>query len=329
MTTKTSKKKTPKTPAISSGPVVRVLSYGGGVDSMAMLVLAIRDGDLPDVVIFADVADGAVDRENQDPGEWPGTYRHVREVVIPLCAKLGVRFVWLGTDLYPIRPTKLVPGGARSLLKYFETGHSMPTRASRLCTSAAKVERIADFLAAEFPGRPVEMWIGFEAGEEKRAKKDPHAKRAKGDTRTSRFPLMEAGLCRCRCVELVRDAGFPVPRKSACVFCPFGSPNDFKTLRNDLPEQFDRVAAMEENCKTTGVRVVDGVVEGGKTLRFGYKLGDGTDPSLVEWVTETGRGTKKSGKPYTPRVMGCTVCGAKVRATKATGCDYLEEGSAS
>jgi hypothetical protein len=65
----------------------RVLSLGGGLDSFAMLVRAIQLGEPPDVVTFIDV--GAPG----DPGEWAGTYRHVREVVMPLCAHHGIEFV--------------------------------------------------------------------------------------------------------------------------------------------------------------------------------------------------------------------------------------------
>src|SRR6185437_4209536 len=73
----------------------RVLSYGGGLDSFAMLLLAILSGELPDVVVFVDVADGSPDRDPEDLGEWPGTYQHIREVVIPLCRAHGIEFVWL------------------------------------------------------------------------------------------------------------------------------------------------------------------------------------------------------------------------------------------
>ncbi len=48
---------------------------------------SLRDSDAaiwPDLVVFCDVADGSPSRDPEDPGEWPGTYRHIREVVIPL-----------------------------------------------------------------------------------------------------------------------------------------------------------------------------------------------------------------------------------------------------
>jgi hypothetical protein len=285
-----------------SGKTVRVLSYGGGLDSMAMLLLAIKNHDLPDVVVFADVSNASPTKDPTDPGEWPSTYRHLREVVMPLCRKHGLRFVWLTTDKYPIR-------GSRSLFGYFKQTHSMPTRQSRLCTSASKVERVRDFCRDEFPGRPIEMWIGFEAGEEERAKKDPHALSKRGSARTTRFPLIEARICRCRAEEMVRRAGFPVPRKSACVFCPFSSRGDFLTLKRELPRVFSEVEKLEAGGKLT---------RSGKTLRYGYEVGDDTDPKLREWVEKS---------PYKARVIICPVCG-KVRATKATGCDYLPDSRA-
>ena len=65
--------------------MARVLSLGGGLDSFAALVESIRRGCPPGRVAFVDVADPAHAR----PGEWPSTYRHLREVVMPLCDRGG------------------------------------------------------------------------------------------------------------------------------------------------------------------------------------------------------------------------------------------------
>lgn len=302
---------------------VTVLSLGGGLDSFAMLLDAIDRGELPDLVIFADVGDP----QRLDPGEWPSTYDHIELVVQPLCDELGIEFVWLDTDESPIR-------GERSLFKYFERTSSMPTRMSRLCTVASKVERIVDYLYKRYPTGPIEVWIGFEAGEEARAATDPHGKGKKSACRrTNRFPLIESKLCRCRCEALVKRWGFPVPRKSACTFCPFSSRGDFATLRSELPNVFARVAKLEENCKLT---------KSDKRLRYGYDRGDGTDPDLRTWIDygqrkdEQGnwKGAAKTQRRlqalsvYQPKRMGCDVCGATQRATKATGCDWLSEPAA-
>ncbi len=254
---------------------VRVLSYGGGLDSFAMLVDAIGRGELPELVVFADVADPA----HEDPGEWPETYAHIRDVAQPLCAAHGIEFAWLDSTAWPVR-------GERSLWAYYEKTTSMPGRVSRLCTSAAKVDRIRRYLQSRFAGQPLEVWIGFEAGEDERVERDPHAK---GDGwRVSRFPLIERRLCRCRAEALVRAAGHPVPVKSACVFCPFGTRGDFARLRAEYPEVFARLEGLERGSKLT---------RAGARMTFG-----GDERPLDEWTT--GR------KPYLPLVRTCTVCGA-------------------
>lgn len=270
----------------------KILSYGGGADSFAMLLDALDRGERPDAAVFADVGSA-----KGDDGEWPDTYRHIREHAMPICEKAGIAFYWITTEGYPIR-------GHESLLAYFEAKRLMPSRLSRLCTSAAKVERIAAFLGDQFPDEQFEVWVGFEAGEEIRAENDPHGTVRSADGRKNRFPLMERGLCRCRAVALIQQHGLPVPRKSACVYCPFGTRGDFQTLARELPATFDRVARMEENCRTT---------KSGKIMRFGYQKGDGTDPTLAEWIA----------KPYAGRKISCKVCGAAERATKAAGCGYL------
>lgn len=280
-------------------------SLGGGLDSWAMLLDQVARGNKPHGAIFADVADP----EHLDPGEWPGTYKYLREIIAPWCREQGIEFVWLSTKQSPIR-------GERSLFAYFERTSSMPSRMSRLCTSAAKVERIQRYLGDRYPDRLIEMWIGFGAGEEARALKDPHSKGRDNKRRINRFPLIERGLCRCRSEALVRRRGFPVPRKSACTFCPFSSRGDFKTLRDQLPQTFARVEALEEDCKRT---------RSGKVMRYGYEKGDGTDLALSEWIDYRTAANKSRRKLslYAPREMDCPVCGAK-RATKATACDWLD-----
>lgn len=278
-----------------------MLSYGGGLDSFAMLVESINRGCPPDVVVFCDV--GAAG----DLGEWPSTYSHIEQVAKPLCARHGIEFVTISGDDYPVR-------GERSLWAYYERTNSMPGRMSRLCTNAAKVERFAKWADERFPGQEIEVWVGFEAGEESRAARDPHGAKAARKprpgkaTRVNRFPLIEWELCRCRCEALVRKAGYPVPRKSACVFCPFSKRGDFQTLARELPEAFERIAAHEERAKLTrsGVKL--------RYFEFGQN-GKRVGLPLAEAVQ----------RPYSRQEKGCDVCGAAVAATKATGCDWLDD----
>lgn len=291
-------------------PPVRVLSYGGGLDSFAMLLDAIERGEPPDVVTFVDVTDP----EHIDPGEWPGTYKHISEVVEPLCKLHGIEFVWIDSTSYPVR-------NARSLFAWLEERGQIPvTGPNRICTIVAKVERFEKWMDDRFPGLEVEVWVGFEAGEESRAAADPNAgtgrKVKPGQARrANRFPLVEQNLCRCRCETLVQRLGFPVPRKSACTFCGYGTRGDWQTFARELPEHFARTVALEANKPPTKAGKKLSIM-GFRTLKNKAKEVTGyRAPPLPVFISQ----------PYRPKKVPCLVCGAEQRATKATGCDYLEE----
>lgn len=273
--------------------MIKILSYGGGLDSFAMLLGAVQRGEPPRYCVFADTGSGS----GRD-GEWPGTYRHIREIAVPFCAKHGIEFVWIDHKNYPVR-------GYESLISFFASKSMMLTRMSRVCTSAAKVERIERWIEDVVPaGEQIEVWIGFEAGEENRAANDPHNSKTCGSgvqRRVNRFPLIENNLCRCRCEIMVRQAGFPVPRKSACIYCPFNSKGDWKTVQAEQPVTFAMAESLEEQSKLTEKR--------GIKLRFS---GD-PDKPLQDWTAES----------YRPQTIACAVCGRAKRASKKVGSDWL------
>lgn len=296
----------------------RVLSLGGGLDSWAMLLDAELRGELPDFVVFVDVGDDGV------PGEWESTYRHIEEVVKPWCAARGIIFVEISAR------TGYLVRDARSLFGWLWDRHQIPVAGpNRICTRIAKVERFEAWLDKTFPGQEVEVWIGFDADELDRVEKDPNAGKPRGAThlgrlapwwrwtralawamshasRINRFPLIERGLCRCRCESLARASGHPVPRKSACKFCPYGSRGDWKAFAAQDPHGFEKTVEMENRKPLT--------------KKNGRKL------SIMAYDSRTQTGTPLPvyvSRPYRPRKVACGVCGSPQRASKATGCDYL------
>lgn len=286
----------------------KILSYGAGLDSFAMLVEAIQRGEKPDVCAFVDVGDIG----GKDPAEWPGTYRHIEEHAKPLCAREGIEFVTIDSKRYPVR-------NARSLFAWLKARKQIPVAGpKRICTIVAKVERFEAWVADRFPNQVCEIWIGFEAGEDDRAAKDPNAGKPSA-MRRNRFPLMQAGLCRCLCEKLVIAAGYPVPRKSACTFCPYGTKGDWQALRRELPKTFDKIAKLEADKPPTAKNGKKLSIMGYRTLKDkdGNPTGEYRAPPLHEFTNGI----------YRPKKIPCTVCGAEQRATKAMGCGYLSEAA--
>ncbi len=309
----------------------KVLSLGGGLDSWTMLLDGEARGELPDVVAFVDVGDA--DDRDAHPGEWEGTYRHVQEVVRPWCAARGIEFVEISARTgYPVRD-------ARSLFQWMWERNQIPVKGpNRICTIVAKVERFEKWLDERYPGREVEVWVGFDAAETDRVDNDPNTGKVRGPSygrapgkkaklrelvlawrwtkalawamtharRRNRFPLIERGLCRCRCESIARASGYAVPRKSACMGCCYNTKGDWQRLAVGEPTVFDKFVALEHKKPPTS---------NGRKLTIG------------EYDTKTQTGTPLRAfvaKSYTPKIIPCSVCGAPNRASKAAGCGYLE-----
>lgn len=300
---------------------VKILSYGGGLNSFAMLLYSIDQGVIPHYCVFADTGSGDKETWSRD-GEWYGTYRHIVEYAIPICEQYGIQFRWITQADSKVR-------GADSLLQYFEQLRIVPSTQNRYCTSSAKIERIEQWMWETFGDTPIEVMVGFEAGEESRRDKDPHGAKTCGQdypdgaapakkqkfhkpkypiNRVTSFPLIGAGMCRCRCEVYVRDRGFPVPRKSACWFCPFSKRGDWMKLAEQMPEQFARAAALEQNQKGG---------QEGQMYAFNSVQRKGVQVFVPLW--------EDIYMPYTPKVEGCPVCCRDLKATKAPGIEYLSE----
>jgi hypothetical protein len=61
-----------------------------------------------------------------------------------------------------------------------------------------------------------------------------------------RFPLIELGWDRERCIDKIRREGWPVPHKSSCFFCPSIQRNEVLNLP---PDQLRGIALMEPRAK--------------------------------------------------------------------------------
>lgn len=181
-----------------------------------------------------------------DDSEHPRTNQYVREVMQPWAADRG----------FPVHELqRTLRDGTRQTLwsrmmdyegdklrepipVYGWSGAPM----SRSCTADHKIKVLGKWIKANVPKEqlPCDVMIGISVDEIERANR---GKDEKWECR--HYPLLDLGLRRSDCVEIIKDAGLPVPPKSSCFFCPFHSLKTWSELRRDEPELFDRAVELE------------------------------------------------------------------------------------
>lgn len=218
---------------------MRIISYGGGVQSTAMIVLAAQ-GKLGkvDAALFSNVGDDS---------EHPRTNEYVREIMQP----------WAAERNFPVHELHrtLKDGTTQTLWQrmmdydgeklrepipvYGFSGAPM----SRSCTADHKIKVLGRWIRQNVPKDqlPCDVLIGISVDEIHRANR---GKDEKWERR--QYPLLDLGLRRSDCVEVIKDVGLPVPPKSSCFFCPFHSLNVWSELRRDEPKLFERAAILED-----------------------------------------------------------------------------------
>ncbi len=198
-----------------------VASFGGGVNSTAMLIGMVERGERCDLILFADTG-----------GEKPHTYAHVLEFS-----------EWLVAHEMPNITTVKSP--TVTLEQDCLTRHALPSVAYgfKTCSQRFKAAPQEKFLNG-LGVKEYTKLIGFDADEPQRAKPYPG----------NRYPLIEWGWGRDECIEAITRAGVTQPEKSACFFCPSSKKPEIMELRRQYPELAARAVAMEKNAELTSVK---------------------------------------------------------------------------
>jgi len=263
---------------------MRVISYGGGVQSTALVVLAVQGkiGHV-DAGLFSNVGDDS---------EHPDTLTFVREIAIPYAATHGLTI----HELQPTRKNEPITlyGGIMAdrvgdaIPVFGEAGNPM----RRVCTADFKIKTVHRWLKNNGVSKdnPATVCLGISTDEIERAGRGVSA-----NYEVREYPLLTLGLNRTNCEQIIRQAGLPVPPKSSCFFCPFHSETVWAELRRDHPDLFDKAQVLEDHLQSVksfrGLRQVyltrrgaihrtrlsDTVSAQGPTL-FGSEIGsDGCD----------------------------------------------------
>lgn len=198
---------------------ITVLSLGWGVQSFTLLAMS-SVGELSplDAAIHADT-------------------RHERTDTYMFAASWASYFAERGPDILTVGPDD----GGRVLRRpdvaipaYTDAGGMIP----RQCTSmwkVAPIRRETRRLMREHGVKNAEMWMGISLDEWQRMRKPDVA------YLQYRYPLVEKRMTRGDCIGWLQTHNFAVPLRSACVFCPFQSDQDWQAVMSDDQDRAEAI----------------------------------------------------------------------------------------
>ena len=212
-----------------------IVAYGAGTNSTAMLIEMRKRNIIPDLILFSDTG-----------GERPETYDYLNKFNC-----------WLVIHGMPkITTVKNVDkyGEIKTLERDCHRRKRLPSLAYGFKTCSLQYKKAPqEKFCNHFPpavnawgkGEKVIKAIGFDAGEERRAKGYEDEKYKDW------YPLIEWNIDRGGCEQIIKDAGLPQPGKSSCFFCPSMKKREIFELREQYPDLLKRALAIESNAELT------------------------------------------------------------------------------
>lgn len=192
----------------------KYLAFGAGVDSTALMLLLIDEGEQFETVFV-------------DHGtDMPETYDYVK---------------YLQDQGFTITIIKPDVQGFSDLYEFCWHKQILPSIMGRWCSDKFKVRP-----QSKYRKRPCVIYLGYDATEKRRALKVEKLTR-KGET--YRFPLIEKGITRRLSRKIIRDHNLRVPLKSGCYLCPLQSRSEWKKLLVNHPNLFKKTMLLEDRCK--------------------------------------------------------------------------------
>jgi hypothetical protein len=212
---------------------MRIFSFGGGVQSNAVMVLQAQGKVNYDKFIFSNVGD---DSEN------PKTLQYINQITLPYCKEHGIEFVELHRKIKGNIVTVLENCVGKNIdipIPAYMKGCG-PMR--RECTYHWKVELIVRYLKQSGASKTnkASVGIGISVDEWKRMKE------SRVEWVINDFPLIEQQITRQECIRIIADAGLPRPPKSSCWFCPYKKLSTWRVMQAEEPELFNKAVALEK-----------------------------------------------------------------------------------
>ena len=233
---------------------MKILSFGAGMQSTALALmscensLSLKKGqpmphpDVPiyDLVIFCDL------------GMEPSWVMDQVMFTQDACEQVKISFKILDSPLHEDFMRNFGERRTVSIPWWTLRGDGHKAKMPRNCTIDYKIEVIAKYVRWEVLGyrkgqrlRPEdrkahEMHMGFSYEEQKRCKESTNP------MFVNHYPLVEMKLVRADNYAYIRDVWGLETRASACTFCPFHRNYFFRSLRENLPEEYAQLVMVDE-----------------------------------------------------------------------------------
>lgn len=224
---------------------IHVLSYGGGTQSTALLLMALKgeiNGVIPDYIIFSDTG-----------WEPKSIYDWITKVNLYIKGKYGREIIFTNGGNIREDILKASKTGERAAsLPYFALGpDGEKGMVMRQCTSEYKIQpvnrklrELLDYGPRQRIKEIVHVWKGISTDEIQRVK--PIAL----SWQIAEHPLVDiVDVDRSACIAYVEREGLGTPAKSSCIGCPFHDDMTWREMKLYDPQSFADAVAVDEQIR--------------------------------------------------------------------------------
>jgi phosphoadenosine phosphosulfate reductase family protein len=221
---------------------IHVLSYGGGTQSTALLLMALKgeiNNVIPDFIIFSDTG-------------WEGseTYKWIAKVddYIKKQHNREIIFTNNGNIKQDLIRAKATGERVPSLPFFAYNEGKKEGIIRRQCTNEYKILPVKREIRKQLGYEPrkrvkeiVHLWKGISTDEIQRVKSiaDPWI--------IAEHPLIDVvSLDRSACIKYVEDMGLGTPSQSSCIGCPFHNNDIWLDMKTNYPEDWQDAVFMDK-----------------------------------------------------------------------------------
>jgi hypothetical protein len=212
---------------------IDVVSFGAGKQSTYMLLTALQGmyGVIPDFAIFSDTG-----------CEPDYVYDHIQKITNYV--KIKYNF-----DIIKVSEGNIMNDTLEYLSGKRKRVASLPLRLEkgglimRQCTYDYKIKPLRQYLQKKRNGKKNRLWIGFSFDEMNRYKP------SSVQYIEHYYPLIEKKIRNSDIILWFEQNYMNIPKKSACLVCPFHSDNYWSELQRNNPEEFKKACEFDNSIR--------------------------------------------------------------------------------